>query len=116
MSSTVADQLKVKKAQLASPLGLQLAVQGSRSKINSGVSVKFEYQKITEDRYFDIINLSSYDLILGTPWLYQHQVSVGFNPARVLVGSDVALPLDGVSITSIASRAVALENSDIDST
>ena len=109
MSSTVADQLKVKKDKLTSPLGLQLAVQGSCSKINSGTKVNLEYQNIKEERYFDIINLSNYDFILGTPWLYQDQVSLGFNPACVLVGSDTALPLDGVSITSIASHAVALE-------
>ena len=45
MSSTIADQLKVKKDKLASPLGLQLAVQGSRSKINAGAVVEFEYRK-----------------------------------------------------------------------
>ena len=77
MSSTIADQLKVKKEKLASPLGLQLAVQGSCFKINAGAVVEFEYQKIKEKCYFDIINLSSYDLILGTPWLYQHQVCLG---------------------------------------
>jgi hypothetical protein len=52
MSTTLADQLKVKKVTLNAPLGLQLAVQGSRS------------------RHFDIINLNSYDIILGTPWLF----------------------------------------------
>ena len=113
MSSTIADQLKVKRDKLSSPLGLRLAVQGSHSKINSGTKVELEYQNIKEERYFNIINLSSYDLILGTPWLYQHQVCLGFNPARILVGSDRALPLDGVSVTSIASRAVVLENSEI---
>jgi len=72
MSTTLADQLKVERVKFESPLALQLAVQGSRSKINSGTSVKFEYQGINEERYFDIINISNYDLILGTPWLYQH--------------------------------------------
>ena len=114
MSSTIADQLKVKRDKLSSPLGLQLAVQGSRSKINSGTKVELEYRNIKEEWYFDIINLLSYDLILGTPWLYQHQVCLGFNPAHVLVGSDRALPLDGVSITLTTSCAVVLENSEMD--
>ena len=67
MSSTLAEQLKLKKKQLTTPLPVQLAVQGSRSKVNFGTTVKFEYQRISCDRYFDIINLSNYDLILGTP-------------------------------------------------
>ncbi len=35
LSTTIADQLHVKKEELITPLPLQLAVQGSRSKINS---------------------------------------------------------------------------------
>jgi len=61
----------------------------------------------------DIINISGYDLILGTPWLFQHQVCIGFNPARVVIGSDVALPLAGPSVTEIASRAVALQEDEV---
>lgn len=38
---------------------LQLAVQGSRSKVNTGTKVQFQYQQIKEERYFDIINISS---------------------------------------------------------
>ena len=34
MSTNLANQLKVKREELETPLGLQLAVQGSRSKIN----------------------------------------------------------------------------------
>jgi len=35
MSSTLADQLAMKRSILDAPLSLQLAVQGSRSKVNS---------------------------------------------------------------------------------
>ena len=72
MSTSLADQLKVKKVVLEKPIPLHLAVQGSRSKINTGTTVNFEYQRISERRHFDIINLSSYDLILGTPFMWQH--------------------------------------------
>jgi hypothetical protein len=99
LSSTLADQLKVKRVKLNVPLGLQLAVQGSRSKINSGAKVKFQYQNISEDRYLDIINISSYDVILGTPWMFQHQVCVGLNPSHVVIGSDAALPIIGLVAT-----------------
>jgi len=93
---------------------LQLAVQGSRSKINSGAKVKFQYQNISEDHYLDIINISSYDVILGTPWMFQHRVCVGLNPSRVVIGSDVALPIMGTSIAGVSSRAVAVETDDLE--
>ena len=34
---------------------------------------RFQYQGIDEERRFDIINLSNYAIILGTPWMYQRQ-------------------------------------------
>lgn len=74
MSSTLADQLKLTKETLEIPLGLQLAVQGSRSKINSKTKASLQYQDIDEERYFDIVNLAYYDIILGTLWLFQHSV------------------------------------------
>lgn len=114
LSSTLADQLNVKRVKLNVPLALQLAVQGSRSKINSGAKVKFEYQKISEERYFDIINISSYDIILGTPWMFQHQVCVGLNPSRVVIGSDSSLPVEGTSVAGVASRAVSLEGDQLE--
>ncbi|KAJ6542400.1 hypothetical protein B0H10DRAFT_1673083, partial [Mycena sp. CBHHK59/15] len=43
MSTTLADQLHVKRIVLTNPLPLQLAVKGSRSKINCGTRVNFKY-------------------------------------------------------------------------
>lgn len=79
MSLTLAEQLRVKRLPLEKPLTIQLAVQGLRSKVNFGMKVRFQYQGVDYDRYFDVINLQHYDLILGTPLLYQHQVLVGLN-------------------------------------
>jgi len=74
--------------KLSAPLALQLAVQGSCSKINSGAKVRFEYQNISEERYLDIINLSNYDVVLGMPWMYQHQACIGLDPPHVVIGCD----------------------------
>ena len=93
LSSTLADQLMVKREKLDSPLSLQLAVQGSRSKVNAQATVRLQYQGINEQRTLDIININNYDLILGTPWMYQHQLCLGFNPARVVIGSEEPQPL-----------------------
>ena len=79
MSTMLADQLKVQWDTLAKPLSLQLAVQGSHSKVNCGTKVSFEYQDIKEEWYFDIANILSYDLILGMLWLFQHGVFLGQN-------------------------------------
>ena len=115
MSSTLADQLGIKKTALDVPLALQLAVQGSRSKVNSVTTVRLQYQDIDEQRTFDIINLNSYDLILGTPWMHQHQICIGFNPARVIIGSDDSQPLKMGADTKLMVHSVTPEDWDLES-
>jgi hypothetical protein len=72
MSSSLSDQLRLKQIELVKLLSLHLAVQGSRSKVNCRVLTQFEYQTINSTQYFDIINLSSYNIILETSFLFQH--------------------------------------------
>ncbi len=67
MSTQLADQLQVFKTYLLTLIPLHLAVQGSHSKILCGMKVQFKYQGIKVEHYFDIANLSEYDLVLGTP-------------------------------------------------
>ena len=93
MSATLVDQLKLKRMNFEKPLGLQLAVQGSRSKINSFVNMSYSYQEIEDSRRFDVANLNDYDVILGTPWIWQHKVCVGLNPPRILIGSNDPMPI-----------------------
>ncbi|KAG2106852.1 hypothetical protein BD769DRAFT_1366511 [Suillus cothurnatus] len=114
LSSTLADQLRVKRVTLEKPLTIQLAVQGSRSCVNFGTKVHFEYQKISEGRFFDIINLQNYDLILGTPFLFQHQVLVGFNLPRVVIRSTPALPIKGEQVSTLESWAVDAYEENLD--
>ncbi|KIM49068.1 hypothetical protein M413DRAFT_6276 [Hebeloma cylindrosporum] len=91
MSSTLADQLQVSREKLDLPLGLQLAVQGSRSKINAGAKAKIQYEGIDE-----------------------HQICVGFNPARVIVGNDISQELKGSAVTNVAqSSAVSIEDDEL---
>ena len=88
VSLTLVDQLKLKHMLLDKAIGLQPAVQGSRSRINSVVSTQLTYQNIDETRHFNVVNLNEYDVILGTPWMYQHQVCIGLNPAQIVIGSN----------------------------
>jgi len=68
--STLVDKLQLKQNILEKMIGLLLAVQGSRSKINTTINVNFEYQGIATDQSFNVANLSDYDMILGTHWMY----------------------------------------------
>ena len=114
VSTSLLDQLRLERVSLEKPIQLQLAVQGSRSKVNFGTSAQFEYQTINEIRYFDVANLSNYDLILGTPFLFQHQVLIGFNAARVIIGSNESLPIEGENVSKLSARTVELVDEDLD--
>jgi len=114
ISTRLVDQLKLEKRVLAKPLGLQLAVSGSRSKINYEASARFQYQQIDMVKRFDVANLESYDLILGTPWLFQHKVLFGFNPTRISVGSAEGTGISGTDITTISSMATDLFEDNIE--
>jgi hypothetical protein len=39
--------------------------------------LKIEYQNIKEGWHFDIINIDNYDMILRTPFIFQHKVLAG---------------------------------------
>ena len=103
ISTVAVDQLKLKAAHLVKPIACQMAASGSRTMITSSVESMFTYQNIRELRRFDVINLENHDIILGIPFLWKHKVILGFNPARIVIGSDVALPLEGEGIAKISS-------------
>ena len=113
VSTTVVEQLKLKKEIYAKPLSVQLAVHGSRSKINCGTRVRFRYQSINCKRRFDIANLDNYDMILGTPFIYQHKVVIGLNPPCVVVGSDKPTEMNGPDVVTISSAAADLLDNGI---
>jgi hypothetical protein len=52
ISTTIADQLHLKRRELEEPIVLQLAVQGSRSRINHSVTVNLKYQDVHGPRTF----------------------------------------------------------------
>jgi hypothetical protein len=114
ISTTVADQLKLKLVMLDKPLPLQLAVSGSRGKVKQQASARLQYQTIDELRLLDIINVDSYDLILGTPFLFQHQVLLGMNPSQVNIRSAISLPIRGTQTLVLESRITEIEMNHIE--
>ena len=69
---------KIKPFPLDKPIGIQLAVTGSKSVINNGANVTIKYEGRGSKEYFDIINIDYYDAILGTPFLRKHEVIIDF--------------------------------------
>ncbi|KIJ48936.1 hypothetical protein M422DRAFT_247311 [Sphaerobolus stellatus SS14] len=65
--------------------------------------VDFSFQDISEKRTFDVMNLENYDVLLGTPFLFQHGVMLGFNPTRIAVGSNDSHPIRGPEVSKLAS-------------
>jgi hypothetical protein len=64
--------------------------------------------------YFDVANLSNYDLILGTLWMFQHRITMGLNPVCVIVGSDDPLPIKNDDVMKITSRAMEVLEERLD--
>ncbi|KAL1937201.1 hypothetical protein VTO73DRAFT_14474 [Trametes versicolor] len=114
MSAKFAHQLNIKGHELEKPLPVQLAVQGSRAKVNYGCKADVVYQTIRERRYFDIMNILNYDLILGTPFLAQHQMVLGFNPSKVVVGSAETTSVPVARARIIESRAADVLEGELD--
>lgn len=105
ISAKLVYQLSIKTYELVKQLPVHLAIQGSRAKISVGCDVQIEYQSICKTQYFDIIKLLHYNLILRTLFLFQHGVSLEFNPTTVVVGRSPALPLQGKNINALEFRA-----------
>jgi hypothetical protein len=63
---------KAKQFTLDDQVVLQLGCVGSRSKISYGTKIPLRFGSISEDTYFDLVNLDRYDCILGTPFLLKH--------------------------------------------
>ncbi|KZT19656.1 hypothetical protein NEOLEDRAFT_1077420, partial [Neolentinus lepideus HHB14362 ss-1] len=114
MSTMFGDIIHVSKTPLAWALPVQLAVMGSRSKINYCATARFQFEGIDCEKWFDIINVDDYDIILGTPFLFQHRVLMGLNPPSVLIGSPTPLPIVGANISHIPSMAASLVESELD--
>ena len=108
MSLNLAEQLKLKRIWLEKPLPIQLAIQGSQSKVNFGISVCFQYQGADYQCYFNVINLQNYDMILRMPFLYQHQALVGLNSSRLVMGSKEPREMKGPQVSVLESCATEI--------
>ena len=70
--------VKIEPFPLDKPIGIQLAVTGSKSVTNYGANVTIKYDGKELKEYIDIINIDYCDAILGTPFLRKHKVIIDF--------------------------------------
>ena len=69
---------KIEPFLLDQPIGIQLAVTGSKSVINYGTNTTIKYDEKESKEYFNIIDIDYYDAILGTPFLRKLEVVIDF--------------------------------------
>ncbi|KIJ26804.1 hypothetical protein M422DRAFT_272082 [Sphaerobolus stellatus SS14] len=77
---------KLPKFELEKPVILQLACVGSKSTVQYGLTTKILLSNEKYDEYFDITNVDSYDVILGTPFLRRFEILLDFKDNRVQMG------------------------------
>ena len=78
ISSNLIRVVKIEPFLLDKPIGIQLAVTGSKSVINYGANMTIKYNGKELKEYFDIVNIHYYDAILRTPFLRKHEVMIDF--------------------------------------
>ena len=69
---------KIKTFALEKPIGIQLAVTGSKSVINYGTNTTIKINGKELKEYFDVVNIDYYNAILGTPFLKKFKVAIDF--------------------------------------
>ena len=69
---------KIKTFSLEKPIGIQLAVTGSKSVINYGSNTTINVNGNELKEYFDVVNIDYYNAILGTLFLKKYEVIINF--------------------------------------
>ncbi|KAF8626391.1 hypothetical protein AX15_004889 [Amanita polypyramis BW_CC] len=78
ISANFASVLALEMFQLKKPIKLQMATSGSRSSINHGARAELQVGEFKQMRYFDVVNLDRYNIILGTPFLKEHKIILNY--------------------------------------
>lgn len=92
--------------ELENPVTLQLGCVGSRSKINYGTKTELQFAGTREDAYLDVVNIDKYDVILGTPFLKRHRISLNFDSNEIIVAGTHCVPglPEGEGATSVTPK------------
>lgn len=74
VSPEFATMANIPVIELQEQMTLQLTVTGLCSKINYGAWAQVKFGSINPKVYFDIANIDRYDVILGTPFMWEHTI------------------------------------------
>ncbi|KAF4599313.1 hypothetical protein EYR40_006405 [Pleurotus pulmonarius] len=86
MSPDFARVAKVKYGYLKDVVPLQLGTVGSSASIQFGTYSRVLFGGIDSREYFDVANIDRYDVILGTPWMHKHGISLDFVNRVICIG------------------------------
>ena len=76
---------KAKTFKLDEQVILQLGCVGSRSKISYGTRVPIGFGNISNEVYYDLVNIDRYDCIIGTPFMNTHKVCLDFGTRTITI-------------------------------
>jgi hypothetical protein len=82
ISANFASVHKLDLFQLKKLIKLQMATSGSRLVINFGAKAQITCRSYSQTRYFDMVNLDRYQVVLGTPFLKQQKVMLNYTGSR----------------------------------
>ena len=82
---------KIKTFALEMPIGIQLAVMGSKSVINYGTNTTIKINGEELKEYFDVVNIDYYNAILGTLFLKKFKVVIDFAKDCLKIKSKIIL-------------------------
>jgi hypothetical protein len=85
ITPTFAQVANVKVFDLLDPHILQLGTVGSRSSIKYGADITLNIGQFSADTYVDIANFDRYDMIIGVPFMTDHDILLDFKNHRVIV-------------------------------
>ena len=85
ISPTLAFVTKADCIELSEQMNLQLGAKGSRTKINHGAKANMKIGTVDEDHYFDVVDIDRYDVILGTPFFLEHNVTLDFGNRTITI-------------------------------
>ncbi|KIY61951.1 hypothetical protein CYLTODRAFT_362154 [Cylindrobasidium torrendii FP15055 ss-10] len=97
VSPAFASISKLQCFALTEPVKLQLGTVGSRSMINYGADAPVGLPGCAS-AYFDVVNIDTYDAIIGASFMRQHKVKMDFQTMEVLMNGEriPGITLEGV--------------------
>lgn len=71
--------------KLDQPVGLQLALKGSRGQLNYGINAPVEIGIRAQETYFNVTGIDKYDAILGTLFLRKARAKLDFEVPLMII-------------------------------